>query len=80
MKKFRSMRLEAVVLAALMVVATAAGVMALLTETEAAPRCLCPQVYAPVVCDNGQTYPNLCVANCRHAHGCVPVPILPPPI
>jgi len=34
--------------------------------------CICPMVYAPVVCDDGKTYSNLCVAKCHHAHGCVP--------
>lgn len=34
--------------------------------------CICPKIYAPVVCDNGKTYPNQCVANCRHAKNCVP--------
>lgn len=34
--------------------------------------CICPQVYAPVTCDNGVTYPNSCYASCAHATGCVP--------
>jgi len=35
-------------------------------------RCVCPMVYAPVVCDDGKTYSNSCVAACRNATGCVP--------
>jgi hypothetical protein len=50
-------------------------------ESHAAPGgCVCPMVYAPVKCDNGRTYSNLCVANCNKAKNCVPVIILPPPI
>jgi len=60
--------------------AVAGGALALFTEVNAAPRCICPKVYAPVVCDNGKTYPNLCVANCKRAKNCVPIPILPPPV
>jgi len=41
------------------------------TPAEAGP-CVCPKVYAPVVCDNGKTYPNQCVADCRHAKNCEP--------
>lgn len=34
--------------------------------------CICPDVYAPVKCSNGRTYPNACVASCNRATGCVP--------
>lgn len=34
--------------------------------------CICPMVYAPVICDNGKVYSNSCVAACRNATGCVP--------
>ena len=34
--------------------------------------CICPNVYAPVTCSNGVTYPNQCVANCHHAKDCHP--------
>lgn len=47
------------------------GVSSLFTEAEAG-RCLCPQIYAPVKCDNGKTYPNACVAGCHNAKNCVP--------
>ena len=42
------------------------------TATRAEARCLCPLIYAPVVCDNGKTYPNQCEADCHHAKNCVP--------
>ena len=57
-------------------VATAAvGTAALIGEAQAGP-CRCPLIYAPVVCDHGKTYPNLCVANCHHAKNCVPTGVL----
>ena len=48
------------------------GVSSMFAPTEAAGPCLCPDIYAPVKCSNGKTYPNLCVANCRNAKNCVP--------
>jgi len=39
--------------------------------TEGASRC--PLIYAPVICDNGKTYPNQCVADQHHAKNCVPL-------
>jgi hypothetical protein len=65
---------RAVLLIAL-VAAVFVGGSALFIETEARGRCICPKVYAPVECDNGKTYPNQCVADCRHAKNCVPVGI-----
>lgn len=47
------------------------GASSLFTEAEAA-RCICPQVYAPVICDNGKTYANPCLASCARAKNCVP--------
>ena len=38
----------------------------------AIPGCRCPEIYAPVTCDNGKTYPNQCFADCHHAKNCVP--------
>ncbi len=32
----------------------------------------CPDIYAPVTCDNGKTYPNQCYADRAHAKNCVP--------
>ena len=40
-------------------------------QTEGGSRC--PQIYAPVICDNGKTYPNQCEADQHHAKNCVPL-------
>lgn len=32
----------------------------------------CPDIDAPVICDGGRIYPNLCVANDHKAKNCVP--------
>jgi hypothetical protein len=34
---------------------------------------LCPAIYDPVVCNNGQVYGNSCLAYVDCAHGCQPV-------
>jgi hypothetical protein len=62
-----------IVLFAVMVAAIAAAAIASESSSKAqGSACRCPLIYAPVVCDNGRTYPNQCVANCHHAKGCVP--------
>ncbi len=33
---------------------------------------VCPQIYAPVICDGGKIYPNQCEADRHHAKNCVP--------
>lgn len=33
---------------------------------------LCPDIWAPVICSNGKTYPNQCYADKARATGCVP--------
>lgn len=33
---------------------------------------LCPDLWAPVICSNGVTYPNQCYADRACATGCVP--------
>lgn len=44
----------------------------------AAPKCkpdpnaICPFIYSPVICSNGQVYSNQCFANAACATGCVP--------
>jgi hypothetical protein len=48
------------------------GISAFFSEPATAGGCICPQVYAPVKCSNGKTYPNACVASCQHAKNCVP--------
>ena len=47
------------------------GVSSLFTEAEAG-RCICPKLYGPVMCDNGKTYMNPCLAECHNAKNCVP--------
>jgi hypothetical protein len=59
--------------ATVMMVAIAIGAFSLFTEVQAAGGCICPMIYAPVLCDNGRTYTNGCFASCAHAHNCVPV-------
>ena len=36
------------------------------------PNATCPQIFAPVTCSNGMSYPNQCVADAACAKGCVP--------
>jgi hypothetical protein len=59
------------------VVALCLGAFSVFTEAQARP-CICPMIYAPVLCDNGRVYSNACVAACAHAKNCVPIggPIL----
>jgi len=64
-----------VILAAGLIVVACFGVAALFTQVDAAGPCICPKLYAPVICDNGKIYPNLCYAECRNAEGCVPLPL-----
>ena len=33
--------------------------------------CLCPDVFDPVICSDGNTYSNFCQAGCAGATGCV---------
>ena len=58
--------------ASALTVAVILGAFSLFTEARAG-RCICPMIYAPVLCDNGRTYSNSCVAACAGAHNCVPV-------
>ena len=79
-RAIRSNRLGMTLVGCLLAAAFVVGAFAVFSEVSAAPRCICPQVYAPVICSNGKTYPNLCVAECHHATGCVPTIIVPPPV
>jgi hypothetical protein len=80
MARAGSKRLAAFVVGGFVTVALVVGALAVFSEVQAAPRCICPMVYSPVTCSNGKTYTNLCFANCAHATGCVPVFVVPPPI
>jgi len=33
---------------------------------------VCPQIWAPVICDGGKIYPNQCEADRKHAKNCEP--------
>jgi hypothetical protein len=48
------------------------GIAAVVPPPAEAGPCFCPLVYAPVICDNGKTYPNIWCAQCKHARNCVP--------
>jgi len=66
-------RLVAFTLSIGLVAVVVAGGLALSSEVQAAPGgCLCPKIYAPVVCDHGKWYANPCLAACRNAKNCVP--------
>jgi hypothetical protein len=65
MKKIRGLVL------AVACAAVALGAFAVFSEAQAGPPCRCPLIVAPVICDNGKTYTNLCFANCDHAKNCV---------
>ena len=73
MKRNRSMTLWSVVLGVIVFSAIGAGMLAVsATPAVAAGGCICPEIYAPVICSNGVVYPNACVAGCHHAKDCVP--------
>ncbi len=59
----------------LIVFAIGFGLAALSSVAEAKGPCRCPLIYAPVQCDNGKVYPNLCVAQCHNAKNCIPLPL-----
>ena len=46
------------------------GASSLFTPAQARGTCYCPDVFDPVICSNGVTYSNGCVASCNHATGC----------
>jgi hypothetical protein len=69
-------RMKLFVLAA----ALTAGAFAAAPNVEADPcnsgePVACPQIYAPVICNDGVTYPNQCYADAACAKGCKRVPI-----
>lgn len=49
-----------------------AAIAALASSTFAGGPPLCPDIYAPVTCSNGKTYPNQCYADRAKAKNCVP--------
>ena len=48
------------------------GIAAVVPPPAQAGPCVCPKVYAPVICDHGRTYPNIYCARCKNATNCVP--------
>lgn len=73
MKNVLSKRTTTILTCGFSTAAIAFGAMTLFASPAEARRpCLCPDVYAPVTCDNGVTYPNGCVAGCHRAKNCVP--------
>jgi hypothetical protein len=62
-----------IVFASALATVFAAGLFALSAPARAVSgNCICPDIYAPVKCSNGVTYPNACRASCAHAKNCVP--------
>jgi len=51
------------------------GTMAVTSTDAYAAPCRCPLVYSPVLCPNGKTYSNLCLAKCNHQTNCTPLPV-----
>ena len=77
MKKNRSAnRIAAILTCSVGAVVIGFGALALTAAPAEAANfkrpCICPDVWAPVTCDNGVTYSNQCRANCAGATGCVP--------
>jgi len=73
MNRNRSTTLWTLVLGIVAASVIGAGMLAVsATPAAAAGGCICPKIYAPVICSNGKIYPNQCVANCQHAKNCVP--------
>ncbi len=64
-----------VAVVALIAFAVGFGLVALSTTAEAKAPCRCPMIVAPVICDDGKIYVNLCVAQCQRARHCVPYPL-----
>jgi hypothetical protein len=62
-----------VLFALAIIAAIVMGTTAMISEAQAKGPCICPKIYAPVICNGGKVFPNQCVADCRHAKGCVPL-------
>ena len=56
----------------LLLLAAAAVTIGTISVAMAGPSAKCPLIYAPVICDGGKVYSNLCIANQHHAKNCVP--------
>ena len=56
---------------------TAAGTASYADKCVPDPNAICPQIYAPVTCNDGVTYGNQCIADSYCAKGCHPADIEP---
>jgi hypothetical protein len=57
----------------MLAVAAVVGIGSYAAARPLLPRpCICPMVYAPVLCPNGQVYGNSCFASCEGQTNCVP--------
>lgn len=57
----------------LVVAVCGVAVMAVQTASAVIPRrCICLDVYRPVLCPNGIVYSNSCYASCAGQRNCVP--------
>ena len=52
------------------IISTLALLVTVNGKSASSPGCLCPMVYAPVKCDNGNAYSNDCLAKCDSAENC----------
>lgn len=58
---------------AFVVAVAGVAIMAVQTASAVLPgRCICLDVYRPVLCPNGITYPNSCYASCAGQRNCIP--------
>ncbi|MBL8747245.1 MAG: hypothetical protein JNK58_12930 [Phycisphaerae bacterium] len=64
-------RKNVIVLAMAAFCAATVGVIASATMAAGGGNVRCPEIWAPVICSNGVTYPNQCYADRARARGCV---------
>jgi hypothetical protein len=55
-----------------LVLAAAAGTASYADKCVPDPDAICPLIFAPVTCNNGETYSNRCFAEADCARGCRP--------
>lgn len=69
----------------LLALALAVGAFSVAVPSQAAGDCpnsgiVCPAVWDPVICNDGQVYSNACYARAACAHGCKDYPGGPVPV
>jgi hypothetical protein len=62
-----------VLFALAIIAAIVMGATAMISEAQAKGRCVCPMIYAPVICKGDRVFSNQCLADCRNAKDCVPL-------